>query len=402
MTDQPNTMPIATRQTKSQAARPAGWRRAVLLLLLLALVSAAQSCRQGKRGAEKLAEDSAAAQESQSNLTFQNITLEQPDEKGKTLWKVKAEQATYSPDKQVAQVKNPNGQLFQDGKAIYQIQAAQGEVRQDGNRIMLRGNVLVTDLKSGATLRGNELEWQPKQDLLTIRGNLRGSHPKVDMTADEARVSNRQRRTELLGQQVVAISKDPKLQMQGTHIIWMMDQQQLLSDRPVQVQRYEGNQPTDRASGDQAEVNMAAKTVQLKQNGRLSLVDPPVEVASNLLDWSLQDQTVVSNQPITVFHRQEQVMATAETGRMTIKDRMFYLNRNAHAVSQRNQSNLTSDNMTWNIPTQQFDAEGNVHYTQVDPYMDLRGPKAVGQLANKTIVVSGGRVVTEIIPNSKN
>ena len=69
------------------------------------------------------------------------------------------------------------------------------------------------------------------------------------------------------------------------------------------------------------------------------------------------------------------------------------------AQGQRNQAQMTSDQLTWNVQQQTLLAEGNVNYRQQDPTINLRGPQAKGQLTNQTIIVEGGRVVTEIVPN---
>jgi lipopolysaccharide assembly outer membrane protein LptD (OstA) len=55
--------------------------------------------------------------------------------------------------------------------------------------------------------------------------------------------------------------------------------------------------------------------------------------------------------------------------------------------------------MNWNVDTQTVVAEGQVNYRQVDPSINLNGSRAVGRLDDQTIVVDGGRVVTEIVPN---
>jgi LPS export ABC transporter protein LptC len=353
-------------------------------------------CRPASRAADKLAQDSSAAQVS-TNLTFNNITIEQPDEKGQTLWKVKAKVAVYTPDKSSAKVTGPYGQLYQDGKPIYKIQANEGEVRQDGDRIFLKGDVVATDVRSGAILRGEEMEWKPKRDTLVVRKNLRGTHPELKMSGNEATVFNRQQRVELKGN-VVAISTDPALQMQGEKLIWNIPKKTVTSPSPIQIQRLKGKQVTDNATSEKADVDLATKVVNLKQNARLILSDPPVRLTGNSLIWNLTDQILTADQPLTVFHQQQQVTLTADKGRMEMTPKIAYLNGNVRANGQRNQSRLVSDRLTWDITTENVVAEGNVVYDQINPTVNLKGPRAVGKLQNQTIVVSGGRVVTEFVP----
>jgi lipopolysaccharide export system protein LptA len=346
-----------------------------------------------------LAEDTAAAQQVDPNLTFNNITLEQPDEKGQTLWKVRAKQAVYTPDKQLAKVQSPSGELYQDGKPAYKIQAKEGEIRQDGNRIFLRGDVVATDVESGAVMRGNELEWRPKQDLMIVRGNLRGTHPKLTLSANEGRVQRRQQRVELSGNIIAETRDEPKLKLQGEKMVWLMQQDRLVSDRPVQAQRIANNtQVTDQANGDTAEVLIGSRIATLRKNARVLTVDPPLLVTGNSLIWNLKRQTIEADQPVTVVHQQEQTTLTADRARMDLEPRVARFTGNVRAIGQRNDSDLASDTLVWTIPTQQLVAEGNVVYNQADPPATVRGPRAVGRLQNRTVVISGGRVVTEIVP----
>jgi LPS export ABC transporter protein LptC len=368
-----------------------------MLALGAVIVLLTTGCRPASRAADKLAQDSSAARQVDTNLTFNNITIEQPDEKGQTLWKVKAKVAVYTPDKASAKVTSPYGQLYQDGKPIYKVQANEGEVRQDGDRIVLKGDVVATDIRSGAILRGEEMEWRPKRDTLVVRKNLRGTHPELKMSADQATVFNRQQRVELKGN-VVAIATDPALQMQGEKLVWLIPKKTVTSVLPIQIQRLKGKQVTDNATSEKADVDLATKIVKLRQNARLILSDPPVQLTGNSLIWSLNDQVLTADQPVTVFHQQQQVTITADKGRMEMTPKIAYLNGNVKAIGQRNQSRLVSDRLTWDITTENVVAEGNVVYDQTNPTVNLKGPRAVGKLQNQTIVVSGGRVVTEFVP----
>jgi LPS export ABC transporter protein LptC len=372
-----------------------------LSLVVVTLLVSLPGCRRNNRAADRLAEDSSAVQTLESSLTFNNITLAQADDEGQTLWKITADQATYSQDQQIARVENPEGELYQDGAAVFQISAQSGEVQQDGEKVVLSGQIVATDLRDGTVLRGNELEWSPQDDLLIVRDDLTATHPQLRVSAAEARTYSRDRRIELLGE-VVAISRDPALRLNGEHLIWRVNDQMIVSDRPIQAERLDGNRVTDRAIANQAEVNLKAKVATLKQDANLTLQDPPVIVTSDLLVWNLSNETLVSNQPVTVQQRQQQITLTADQGRMDVNRKIVYLNRNVRAISQRNQSELDADDLTWNMDTQQVVAEGNVTYNQADPPLNLRGPRAVGRLQDQTVVVSGGRVVTEIIPGNIN
>lgn len=387
---------MAARCKKKEVGEPAVPPAA--LQVLVALLFGLAACGDQSRTVKKVAQDTSSVQQEvvENNLTFNDVTLEQADEQGRPVWKVKAKQAIYSKDKKVAQVQSPTGELYQDGKPVYQITAQQGEIQQDGKRLFLKGQIVATDPRNGVVLRGNELEWQPSVDLLIVRNQLTGTHRQVQVVAQEARAFSRTSRIELQGR-VVAVASDPALQMRTEHLIWQIRDQKLIGDRPVQIDRYKGKTITDRATALQADVDLKAKIVTLKQNAQLALLDPPLQVASNHLSWNLNTEMVTANQPVRIVHQKQQMTVTANQGRMDLQKEIVYLTGNVYGIGERRQS-LNAKALTWYLPTQLVEAEGDVVYRQVEPPASFTGQKAVGKLQDQNLVVSGGRVVTEFIP----
>ncbi|OCR01058.1 LPS export ABC transporter periplasmic protein LptC [Oscillatoriales cyanobacterium USR001] len=369
-----------------------------LVTLLLGIVACGNQSEDSQ--ANKLAEDINTAQKSNSSLTLSDVTMEQANEKGEKLWTVKSEKATYSKDKKIVNVKNPKGVLFQDGKEVYQIQSETGEVHQDGNQVILKGKIIATDPLNGIVLRGNELEWRPKEDLLIVRNNLTGDHKQAIASAKEARVFSRAKRMELFGQ-VVANVKDPVLQLRTEHLIWMLDRQKMIGDLPVQIDRYQGKVISDRAYSDQADVDLKLKIANLTKNAQLMPSDPPLQISSNMMSWNFPAELVVSPGPVTVIQLKEKVTMRGNQGRGDLERDIFYLTGNVVGIGQKRNSQLNTDNLIWYFKNQTFDAVGNVVYRQIDPEFNSTGPKAAGQLKDETVTVTGdvngGQVVTEII-----
>jgi len=365
------------------------------------------ACNPEGNTARKLAEDSrlakekALAKESDSSLILNDVTLDQVDAQGRPLWKMKAKQAVYSNDKKIAKIQHPIGDLFQDGKKVYQVTALEGELQQDGKQIFLKGQIVATDLQNGIVLRGNELEWRPQEDILIVRHQLTGTHKQAQASAQEARAFSRAKRIELFGQ-VVAKAIDPPLIMRTEHLIWQTQEEKMFSDRPVQIDRYSQQNITDRATANQGEVDLKNKIAKLIKNGQVISSDPPLLLASNLIVWNLNAKTVVSDQPVTVQHRVQQITVTASQGRVDLQPQIAYLFGGVQGGGQKPPSKLRCDRMTWYLTTQKFAADGNVFYQQSDPPLILNGPKAFGELKEQTIIITGNgngsQVVTEIVP----
>jgi len=372
-------------------------RPGILTLLGLSLM-VLPGCRLNNRAADRLAEDSSAVQQIDNTLSFSNITLEQADEAGQVVWQVFARQASYNESKQFATVQSPDGRLFQDGNAIYRVKAQTGEVFEDGEKILLRGQVEVTDLRNQAVLTGDELEWRPQDAVLTLRNNVRGIHEQLRLTAQEGRLYDREQRMELEGQVLAVTTQDPTLAVRSDALTWFMEEERVSSDRPTQIRRMIQNRVTDVASGQSAEVNLKTQLITLRRNAQVATSDPLMQVSSDEILWESNQGLLRSPQPVTVLQPQQQIVLTANQGVMNLKTRLVDLTGNVQAIAQRDQSSLKSDTLNWNLDTRVFQANGNVNVRQTNPAMTATGPQAVGRLENQTIVLSGGRVVSEFIP----
>ena len=373
-------------------------RVVVTLGLLLAIAGCSQAPPPDSNPPET---SSTPETEYEDRLTLDDVTLEQANEQGQLLWRVEAAQASYSPDQRVAEVIKPSGELYRDGKLLYKIEARKGVVYQDSKRIVLQDKIVATDPNNGLVLQGEELEWTVEQEILIVRNGVSGEHEKISAIATEAQVFSQEKRAEFWNQVIVS-SKDPVVKLHTDHIIWYWEDDRLVSDKPLKIDRYQEQTITDRAVAEAGEVNLNTQLASLKQNVQIALSEPPLKIGGQELNWNYQQQTVNSPQRITIIHQEEGVTFTANQGEGDLVKEIFKLTGNVLGVGQQRQAQLNSDQLTWYIPQQTFEASGNVVYRQTDPPFNLQGDTAVGELDDETIVVksgnSQGQVTTEFVP----
>jgi LPS export ABC transporter protein LptC len=375
-------------------------KRFLYLAFYLCFIALLSACNSKTQTEKKIKKDTASTA-IEGSLVFNNVTLEQADEKGRPLWKVKAKQAIYTKDKKLGRINNPTGDLYQDGQIVLKASADSGEILENGQIVFLKGKITATDTRNGAVFNGDQLEWRPKEDLLVVRNNLKGSHPQLQATGKEGRYFSRKQQLELIGQ-VSAISKDPDFQMKTEHLFWKIKEKQVTGDKRIQIERYKDKAVTDRVEADKSEINLQTKIAILKQNVQLTSVEPPVLMSTNAATWNINARTVVSDQPVKIVHQKEEVIITANQGQIDLEKKVANLTGGVQGVGSRNQAKLYSNQLTWDIPTQNVQASGNVVYQQINPPFNLKGATAVGKIQDQSIVVKGGdsgnRVVTEIIP----
>ncbi|MFE4104701.1 LPS export ABC transporter periplasmic protein LptC [Almyronema epifaneia] len=372
------------------------YRLAGIVVLIAVILGGVRACQLINQ--QPITEAGNTADETaEPGLTLKDVTLEQPDEDGNLLWRVHADEVTYSPDQKVATVINPDGELFQDGEVIYRVKADRGEVRQDGQSIFLKNNIVATGVQNKVVLKGQELEWQPEEDLMVVRNQITGTHPQLKASAQEARVYNRERRLELSKNVVASTTEAPFLRMAAEELTWLIDAQRVESDRPIQVEQLKNDQVSDRVTGQQGEVDLAKKVVKLTEDVKLELLELPLEIFSQVAVWNVEQAQVVVPDALQANQPEQKVQISANRGELNLNQQVVYLTQGVNVVEGQ-QSQLQADSLTWNLESQQVVAEGNVNYRQSDPPVQVQGPRAVGQLDEETVVISGGRVVTEITP----
>jgi LPS export ABC transporter protein LptC len=340
-----------------------------------------------------------------AGLTLTNVTLEEPDSKGGVLWKVFAKEVTYSPDQQVAKVKYPKGEFYQNGKKIYQVTGDRGEIRRNGETLLVQGNVVATATENDLVLKGDSLEWTPKQDLLLVRDRITGEHPDLKANAKEARFFNQAKRLELKGEVKANTTKAPWLRFQTEAMTWQIKAETLLSEQPLTIEQFSdqsGETITERLVGKQGEFNLKDNIAKLTQTVQLDLLKLPLRATSEIAIWDVDGQTVAIDQPVEIQQTTQQISAKAEKAQIDLKTQIIYLISQVRAVAQKNGSQLMADRAQWQLDTQDVEAEGNIRYQQSDPPVTLTGDRAVGNLAAQTVTVSGGEtgkpVITEIVP----
>ncbi len=336
----------------------------------------------------------------EAKLELDNLSFQQVDNQGKPLWKVRAKTGIYAPDRKRAKVTGIDGDFYQDGQIILHVTAKTGEVEQEGEKVVLRGDVIVKETRNNMVTIGQEVDWYPKTDLLAIRDRVRVNHPQLQAQADRGEYHSRQQRMELIGK-IAAISTDPRLGMQTEHLTWLVKQQQVTTNLPVAIQRYEGETITARASANTSMTRLDRQIVDLKGNVKFSGVKPLIEVDGESFRWNLDRELVITDRPLTIFDIKEEIVFKANTGQLDLKANTATLAGNARGAATRNRAQLRADLLTWQITSQQLIGTGNIIYQQIQPPIKFTGTRCVGKLQDQSIVVSSDRqqrVQTEIVP----
>jgi len=409
------------------------WYRGVVIVAVVAVL--AMVLRTCTSGSDLL--NSPPGEESEAELTLQSVTLEQPDEDGNLLWRLKANTVNYTPDTERAELQDLEGESFQDGNVIYTVTADEGEVLQNGETLFLRGNLVANGEEDELTLESERLKWVPKEDLL-VMGNFEdnalddadqadseladsiptdaekadvekapvtGFNPQLEAIAQIVTVKNRENRVDLSGGVVAKSKETPWLTFESDALSWFTQRKVIEANQPLKVEQFESDiyqTVSDRIIGSTGQVDLAENVVTLDDSVQLDALTQPLTVTSEQAIWDVDAELVNLDLPVRIVQPEEQVTATANRARLDLAQQTAELIGDVRAVGTQNDSRLAADAVTWQTTTQQVEANGNVIYQQAaDPEISMAGTRAVGNIEDGTLVVTGGEegeVITEIIP----
>ena len=406
------------------------WLRWVAIAIVVALLSiGVHRCLSGPDLSEI-----DPGEEIEAELTLQTVTLEQPDENGDLMWRIKAQSVNYRPDDQKANLSNIEGEFFQDGDIVYTVTANEGEVQQNGETLFLRGDLIANSKADELTIEGEQLKWQPKSDLL-VMGNfdekvtaqpfedetpsavklpsetdkvpVHGFNPQMEAFAEVAQVSSKENRVELTGGVLAKSKESPWLTFESEALLWLTKNQVIEAKRPLKVEQYNSEayqKVTDRLIGQKGQVALANNIVTLSESVKLDSLTQPLKVNSERAVWDIPSQQVSLDKPVEIEQPEDKIRASANSAQLNLAEKIVYLIGNVKATGEKNNARLSADTVTWQTATQQIEAEGNVSYQQAEsPEFSMTGPYAVGNIEAGTIVVTGGEtgeVVTEIVPEN--
>lgn len=416
------------------------YRWLAIVAVAVVIVVALHTCGIGSRVAER-----APGEKQDAKLTLQTVTLEQPDENGVLLWRLKAKSVDYSPDNQRAKLKGLNGEFFQDGKTIYTVVADEGEVQQNGETLFLNGNLVATSKANELTLEGERLKWQPKQDQLVMgdfeedasadatpnaaakpkndtdkltTDNLLSANPskppvkgfdsQIEVIAKLVTVANKDNRVELTGGVAAKSKVAPWMTFQSDSLTWLTKQKLIETNQPLKVEQYKREDyqtVSDRIVGQTGQVDLSKTIVTLNKSVQLdSLSSQPLKVQSETAVWDVNGQTVALDKPVKIEQPERKITAAANQGSLDLAKEVVYLTGDVRAKGEKNDARLAADKVTWQTGSQDVEAEGNVTYQQAaEPEISMAGNRAVGNLEKGNFVVTGGKsnngdVVIEFVP----
>ncbi|MCS5690648.1 LPS export ABC transporter periplasmic protein LptC [Cyanobium sp. FGCU-6] len=102
-------------------------------------------------------------------FVFRSLDLRQQDRQGRPAWQLRSPEARYDLRRRVAQARDPEGVIYANGQPLYRLSATRGTVINDGEAILLEGQIRVDRLgDQPLQIRASRARWLPRRDRLII------------------------------------------------------------------------------------------------------------------------------------------------------------------------------------------------------------------------------------------
>ena len=336
-------------------------------------------------------------------FVFRSLKLEQKNKQGLIDWSLNSPEARYELSRRLVRARLPVGVLYRKGKPSFRVQSDLALVINDGEQILLEGDVRLQQLNGSRLLiQGDRLRWRPEEGLLLIEQRPRASDQDSRISAREAELQ--QRTNDLILKGVVQLERwsdnadpsKPDTTLRSGRARWNLDSGLLSADGPVLAQRRdEEGTVLEQLQGKRLEGNtlagdlmvMAPVTVRMpRQKGVLRARDTT---------WNFRTQVVRTELPFEAELERTRIFGNGFMARL--KETTVDINGDCR-IQQPGES-LDAQICRWNWSTEDVLAESSVELRRDDNDQLTRASKLMGKVGKQgriTFSAPGGKVQSQV------
>lgn len=347
-------------------------------------------------------------------FVFRSLDLRQQDPQGRPSWRLRSPETRYDLRRRLAQAINPQGEIFENGQPLYRLSATRGTVVNDGEVILLEGEIRLDRLgDKPLQIRAARARWTPGRNRLDIDRMPEAFDGENRLSSRRARYRFDEGRLELRG--------NPRLQ----HWARRFDPRKALPTAPpdtvvsvkaadwypgtgvletrgqVRALRRPEGRPADRQAQTLVASSLAGNTLQQRYT-----LSGPVRFDDPLERTSLDTGTVtldLANRRATApsaFQARRGTLEASGVG-LEVDNGREQATIRSGCLLQRPGERLRADRCLWNWRTQAVEADGPLELQLARNAQTTRGTRLRGQLGDDgAIEVSapGSRVISRFRP----
>ena len=367
--------------------------RAALRVAMLAVITGLIGC----------ADEGSGSTSEAPPFVFRSLKLNQKKPDGLMDWSLNSPEARYELSRQLVRARDPIALLYKDGKPSFRVQSDLALVVNDGEQILLEGDVRLQQLNGAKLLiQGDRLRWQPEQGLLLIEQRPRATDGTSRIGASEAQLQQRTNDLTLNG--VVELERwnedadasNPDTTLRTGPAQWNLDTGLLNAQGPVLGQRRdEEGTVLEQLQGQNLRGNTIQGDITVQAPVNVQIPREKGVLRAQDTTWNFREQTIRSEQPFEADLDEAQISG----GRF----RADLNNTTVDVISdcriEQPGEKLTADRCLWNWQSEEVLAEGNVQLLREANDQITRASRLEGRVGEEgliTFTAPGGKVESQV------
>ncbi len=337
-------------------------------------------------------------------FVFRKLELEQKKPNGDIDWILSSPEARYELTLRMVRAKNPIGTLYNNNKATFQIKADFAVVINDGEQILLEGDVQLNQLNGQKiVIKGDRLRWTPELSRLVMDQQPRAFDADSRIIAEIAILQQDTNDLTLNGPVQLDRWRDkfdlkikPDTAIRTGKAIWNLQNGSLQADGPVLGQRRDQEGVVlEQLEGQELIGNTKQGLITVKSPVIVKMPKNKGLLRAKDTSWNFRKQTLISNEPFQALIKQTQINGDSFLVQL---EENYVLIRDGCRINQPGE-NLKARQCRWNWITDAVLATGDVRLereenNQITEAQMLRGN--VGKEGTLIFMAPGDKVRSQV------
>jgi LPS export ABC transporter protein LptC len=337
-------------------------------------------------------------------FVFRKLALEQKKSNGDIDWKLSSPEARYELSRRLVRAKQPVGVLYNKNAPSFKIRADFAVVINDGDQIMLEGNVQLQQINGQKILiKGERLRWQPQLSRLVMEEQPRAFDDRSRITATLAILQQDTNDLTLSGpvqldrwQDKLALTVKPDTAVRTEKAFWNLNDGALKADGPVLGQRRDQEGVVlEQLEGRELKGNTQKGVITVKAPVIVTMPKNKGLLRAKDTSWNFRKQTLSSNAPFEGLINQTQI--NGESFRAELDQSSVVIPEGCRI--QQPGERLEAGQCRWNWKTDDVLATGGVRLeresnNQLTEAQTLSG--SVGEKGALTFSAPGNKVRSQV------
>ena len=336
-------------------------------------------------------------------FVFRSLELEQKSSDGQRDWSLSSPEARYELNKRLVRARRPVGLLFRNGKPSFRIQSDLAQVINDGEKILLEGNVKLQQLTGAKLLiQGDRLRWRPEQGVLTMEQRPRATDQESRISARVAELQQTTNELTLSGS--VQLDRwstadrrvPPDSSLRSGKARWNLDSGRLKAQGPVLGQRRDREGTVlEQLEGRSLNGNTLKGEITVLAPVILRIPREKGVLKAQATTWLFREQIIRSTSPFEADLERTRISGdgfSADLGATTVDV------KGSCEIRQPGER-LEAERCRWNWSSEAVSAEGEVRLQRDENDQVTRATRlegTVGEEGRISFSAPGSRVESEV------